>query len=149
MKFLCVACDEVMTRTEVSPIDRGSITLVFQCPRCSNEVAKLTNPFETQVVGSLGVKLGDPASPAGEKDGDASTQASKCPFTDVVRSLGMGEEEVSQGLPWTEEATARLGNMPDFARPMAKAGIEKFARDRAYTQVNGEILSDAREFFGM
>ncbi len=149
MKFLCVACDEVMSRTDVSPIDRGSITLVFKCPRCQNEVAMLTNPFETQVVGSLGVKLGDTASPAGGEDGDGSTQASKCPFTDVVRSMGLGEEQIAKGLPWTEEATARLENMPDFARPMAKAGIEKFARDRGYTQVDGEILSSAREFFGM
>ncbi len=141
MKFLCVSCDEVMTRTEVSPIDRGSLTLVFQCPRCSNEIAMLTNPYETQVVGSLGVELGDEA--------DGSTQASKCPFSDVVRSLGLGEEGGSPSLPWTEEATARLENMPDFARPMAKAGIEKFARDRGCTQVDGEILSSAREFFGM
>ncbi len=149
MKFLCVACDEAMTRTEVSPIDRGSITLVFQCPRCANRVAMLTNPYETQVVSSLGVKLGDPSSPDGEGDGNGSKQASKCPFTDVVRSMGIGEGESSEGLPWTEEASARLQNMPDFARPMAKMGIEKFARDRGHTQVDGEILSAAREFFGM
>ena len=141
MKFLCVACDEIMTRTEVSPIDRGSITLVFQCPRCSNEVAMLTNPYETQVVGSLGVKLGDTE--------EASTGESKCPFTSVVQSMGITSEDGSPGLLWTEEATARLENMPDFARPMAKAGIEKFARDRGYAQVDGEILGEAREFFGM
>ena len=146
MKFLCVACDEVMTRTEVGPMDRGSLSLVFRCSKCSNEVAMLTNPYETQVVGSLGVKLGDAATPAGDGDG---SQASKCPFTDVVRSLGLGEEAVSEGLPWTEEASARLENMPDFARPMAKAGIEKFARDRGHAEVDGEILSAAREFFGM
>ena len=141
MKFLCVACDEVMTRTEVGPLDRGSLTLIFQCPHCSNEVAMLTNPYETQVVGSLGVKLGDAA--------EGSTQASKCPFTGVVQSLGMGDEEVSQGLPWTEDAIARLQNIPDFARPMAKTGVEKFARDRGYPQVDAEILSAARDFFGM
>ena len=145
MKFLCVACDEIMNRTEVSPIDRGSITLVFRCPRCANEVAMLTNPYETQVVGSLGVKLGDTAG----EDGEGSTQASKCPFSDVVRSMGIGEEQGAEGLPWTEEATDRLQNMPDFARPMARAGIEKFARDRGHTRVDGEILSAAREFFGM
>ena len=138
-----------MGRTETSSVDRGSITLVFQCPRCSNEVAMLTNPYETQVVSSLGVKLDVPTAPVEEGDADGSTGASKCPFSDVVRSLGIGEEQVSEGLPWTGEATTRLQNMPDFARPMAKAGIEKFARDRGHSQVDGEILNAAREFFGM
>ena len=72
-------------------MDRGSLSIVFRCPKCSNEVAMRTNPYETQGVGSLGVKLGDTAAAAGDGDG---SQASKCPFTDVVRSLG-GESSAS------------------------------------------------------
>ena len=149
MKFLCVECDEAMTRTDVSSIDRGSITIVFQCASCAKQVAMLTNPYETQVVGSLGVKLDGADSPASEGDWDGSTSESRCPFTDVARELGIGEESASPGLPWTEEASARLQNMPDFARPMAKVGIEKFARERGAAQVDGEIMTAAREFFGM
>ena len=59
MKFLCVSCDEPMKLIEAKPPERGSLSVVYRCPTCENEIAMLTNPFETQVVGSLGVNIGD------------------------------------------------------------------------------------------
>ncbi len=58
MKFLCVSCDEPMKLAEARPPERGSLTVVYRCPHCSHEIAMLTNPYETQVVGSLGVEIG-------------------------------------------------------------------------------------------
>ena len=58
MKFLCVACDEAMKLIEARPPERGSLSVVYRCLKCEHEIAMLTNPFETQVVGSLGVKIG-------------------------------------------------------------------------------------------
>ena len=58
MKFLCVPCDEAMKLVSTNPPDRGSLTVVYGCPKCSYQMAMLTNPYETQVVGSLGVKVG-------------------------------------------------------------------------------------------
>jgi DNA-directed RNA polymerase subunit RPC12/RpoP len=138
MKFLCVSCDEPMKLAEARPPERGSLTVVYRCPHCSHEIAMLTNPYETQVVGSLGVAIGgDP--------GEA--EASKCPFTSVVRDMGIPLEASS--FPWTSEALSRLENIPEFARPMAKTGIEKYAVDRGLTQIDAEVLEQAREFFGM
>jgi hypothetical protein len=54
MKFLCVPCDEPMKLDRVSPVDRGSVTVIFSCAKCGYETAMLTNPFETQMVASLG-----------------------------------------------------------------------------------------------
>ncbi len=141
MKFLCVSCDEAMKLIEAKPPERGSLTVVYRCPNCAHEFAMLTNPYETQVVGSLGVKLGGkPAGTAG---------ASECPFSSVVQDMGAGVEDSSAEVPWTPEATSRLASIPEFARPMAKTGIEKFAKDRGLAQIDGQVLDQAKDFFGM
>jgi hypothetical protein len=50
---------------------------------------------------------------------------------------------------WTAAAEARLANIPEFVRPMARTGIEKFARDRGTLEIDEMLLDEAREFFGM
>ena len=50
---------------------------------------------------------------------------------------------------WTAAAEARLANIPEFVRPMARTGIEKFAQERGALEVDEKILDDARDFFGM
>jgi hypothetical protein len=50
---------------------------------------------------------------------------------------------------WTAAAEARLANIPEFVRPMARTGIERFARERGVLEVDESILDAAREFFGM
>ena len=58
MKFLCVPCDSPMKLQSVGPPDRGSLSVVYACPECGYEMAMLTNAYETQVVQSLGVRIG-------------------------------------------------------------------------------------------
>jgi hypothetical protein len=50
---------------------------------------------------------------------------------------------------WTAAAEARLAKVPEFVRPMARAGIERFAMDNGAAEVDEQILDAAREFFGM
>jgi hypothetical protein len=50
---------------------------------------------------------------------------------------------------WTAAAEARLANIPEFVRPMARTGIEKFAQERGANEVDETILDAARDFFGM
>jgi hypothetical protein len=50
---------------------------------------------------------------------------------------------------WTSAAEARLANIPEFVRPMARTGIERFARERGALEVDDTILDAARDFFGM
>ncbi len=138
MKFLCVSCDEAMKLIEASPPDRGSLTIVYRCPKCAHEFAMLTNPYETQVVSSLGVQVGP------EADGTA-----RCPFPGMMQEMGASLDGSSAAFPWTPEATERLANIPEFARPMAKTGIEKFAKDRGLAQIDARVLEQAKDFFGM
>ena len=136
MKFLCVSCDEAMKLIDAKPPERGSLTVVYRCPSCAHEFAMLTNPYETQMVNSLGVKVGE---------GD---DASKCPFSGLVQDASAGPDE-SAGLRWTSEATSRLENIPEFARPMAKTGIERFAREHGLAEIDAQVLEQARNFFEM
>ena len=147
MKFLCVPCDTPMRLETVAPPDRGSLSVLYSCPECGYEIAMLTNAYETQVVQSLGVRIG-PAT-----DGAAATASGgKCPFPGMVPSSeGAGEHRADEPAPvrWTAAAEARLTNIPEFVRPMAKTGIEKFARDRGALEVDEKILDAAKDFFGM
>ena len=58
MKFLCVPCDSPMKLQTLAPPEGGSLSVVYSCPECGYEMAMLTNPFETQLVQSLGVRIG-------------------------------------------------------------------------------------------
>jgi hypothetical protein len=138
MKFLCVPCDTPMKLQNVAPPDRGSLSVVYSCPECGYEMAMLTNAYETQVVQSLGVRIGP--------DGGASGSGSKCPFGAMVPAT---EATVEEAVRWTSAAEARLANIPEFVRPMARTGIERFARERGVQEVDETILDAARDFFGM
>lgn len=158
MKFLCIPCDSPMRLQTVGPPDRGSLSVVYSCPQCGYEIAMLTNAYETQVVQSLGVRIGPGTGDA--TTSTASTSAversgSGCPFAEMIPATEGTLETIpgraGEPLPvrWTAAAEARLERIPAFVRPMARAGIEKFARENGASEVDEEILDAAREFFGM
>jgi hypothetical protein len=152
MKFLCVPCDSPMKLQAVGPPERGSLSVVYSCPECGYEMAMLTNAYETQIVQSLGVRIG-PENGAGESSTkSASTSGTGCPFTAMIPTEqqaqpGQAIEPIS--VRWTAAAEARLAKIPEFIRPMARTGIERFARERGILEVDEKILDAARDFFGM
>ena len=152
MKFLCVPCDSPMKLQSVGPPDRGSLSVVYACPECGYEMALLTNAYETQVVQSLGVRIG-PSTALGAGPADAPPETgSRCPFTAMIPgNEGVQASLSPESIPvrWTAAAEARLANIPEFVRPMARTGIERFARERGALEVDDKILDEARDFFGM
>jgi hypothetical protein len=158
MKFLCVPCDSPMKLQTVGPPQGGSLSVVYSCPECGYEMAMLTNPFETQLVQSLGVRIGPGARPsdAMATEGGA-TAGSRCPFSAMMPA---GDGALADQAPhvqaadpmvirWTSGAEARLANIPEFVRPMARTGIERFARERGTLEIDDKVLDAARDFFGM
>ena len=150
MKFLCVPCDTPMTLQSVGPPERGSLSVVYSCPECGYEMAMLTNAYETQIVQSLGVRIGPDAG--AQPSNAATTSGTGCPFS----AMSPGESSADVRPPqepiavrWTAAAEARLAKVPEFVRPMARTGIERFARERGAVEVDEEILDAARDFFGM
>ena len=160
MKFLCVPCDSPMKLQTVGAPEGGSLSVVYSCPECGYEMAMLTNPFETQLVQSLGVRIGPDMGAGASSTGSTSASESKCPFTGMIPTEGETRPfDPAQGMPgqagdpipvrWTAAAEARLANIPAFVRPMARTGIERFARENGCLEVDEKILEAAREFFGM
>ena len=146
MKFLCVPCDSPMKLQTVGPPERGSLSIVYSCPECGYEMAMLTNAYETQVVQSLGVRVGV------ERGSGSAAEPNKCPFPAMIPSTeGARPGQTGEPIPvrWTAAAEARLANIPEFVRPMARTGIERFARERGALEVDETILDAARDFFGM
>ena len=173
MKFLCVPCDQPMKLATVRPPDRGSLSVLYSCPACGYEMAMLTNPHETQLVTSLGVRIG-PGGEAqemvrsGQKLGESVDQVERmetaeasrsaaerardggCPFADIVAEMEeAGGTASGSDLTWTEGASARLAAIPEFVRPMARSGIEKYAREHGYPEVTERVLEEARAAFGV
>jgi hypothetical protein len=143
MKFLCVLCDQAMKLVEMAPPDRGALSIVYECPECAHRVAMLTNPLETQVMTSLGVQIGP-------GHGDIA----KCPFSGMVQEMTGGAAVAggATGKPavvWTSAALERLQKIPDFVRPMARSGIEKYAQEKGLAEIDEAVLDTAKDYFGM
>jgi hypothetical protein len=112
-------------------------------------MAMLTNAQETQMVRSLGVRIG-PASEALAAAGAAAgaegaVSTSKCPFSAMLAPKAAAVE----GPAWTPGALARLEAIPEMVRPMAKAGIEMVAKEQGSTVIDETLLAAARTRFGM
>ena len=58
MKFVCLNCETYMGFEKVEKPAEGSLGVFFGCPSCGAKFSMVTNPGETQMVSSLGVKLG-------------------------------------------------------------------------------------------
>jgi hypothetical protein len=161
VKFLCLDCDQPMKLHSTEGPDEGSLTVTFRCPECGFRVAMLTNPFETQMVRSLGVKLGGRAEPARPFETLRSAMASPrpdvfegeagpgsaggCPFAAALGEAAPADE----GVRWEPAAEARLERIPSFIRPMARRSIERFAQERGYGLVTEAVMDEARSVFGM
>jgi len=132
MKFLCLACDEPMKLAETTPPSEGAgIGATFRCPRCGHGIAMLTNAHETEVVQSLGVRIGNGAA------------QSRCPFGAMATSDAPAVTH-DGGLAWTAGALARLDRIPEMVRPMAREGIERYARSAGRGVVDEALLEAAR-----
>ena len=165
MKFLCLDCDEPMKLHSTAGPDEGSLTVTFRCPECGFRVAMLTNPFETQMVKSLGVKVGGASGPAqpfehitssmagaradvfeGDLPAPAEATGRGCPFGAMLNEQN---GEADTGVTWSPEAEARVERIPSFIRPMARKAIERFAEAQGHPTITEAVMDEARGALGM
>lgn len=153
MKFLCVPCDTQMRLRATEESEPGSLSVVYECPECGYETAMLTNQHETDMVRSLGVRIGPAAAAAIANPGTvtaAEAPASRCPFSAMLGGATQPEAAAAPSGPeWTPGALARLESIPEMVRPMARAGIEMVARENGHQVIDETVLADARARFGM
>jgi Proto-chlorophyllide reductase 57 kD subunit len=55
---------------------------------------------------------------------------------------------MSANIAWTNEADAKLKEIPFFVRPAARKKIEKFAQERGVNEITVEIYELAKQQFG-
>ncbi len=151
MTFLCLKCDEQMRFKERDVPGDGTFAAAFACPRCGWKIAMLANPIETQLVRSLGEKIG----------GRPLNEQLEQPLG-LVRSTLLGredafeEERVQSGAggrlrrpTWSAEARDRLARVPKFARGMVKRIYTDYAVERGITEITPEVMNRARSDLGL
>lgn len=69
MKFVCLNCETYMSLEKVEKPEEGSLGVFFACPSCSAKFSMVTNAGETNMMNSLGLKLGAKAEPAASMAG--------------------------------------------------------------------------------
>ena len=118
MKFLCLDCDDVMVFAERQIPGDGTLAAVFTCGSCGREMAMLTNPMETQLVSSMGVKIGGrevPTQPMelartsleGGREG-AFALSEDIPLASGEAAIGgEGANATAGRVVWTAEAASR------------------------------------------
>lgn len=161
MKFVCTECDEPMKFDRNGGLDDdGTMSATFRCPSCEWGVTMLINPQETQMVRSLGVKIGGAtvpsqpmemlkthlANPSESARDTLSTSGSSCPFSTMVQDA---LNTTPGDLHWSVEAEQRLERTPSFVRPMVRRGIEEFAREQGYAEITAHVMDEARVRMGM
>ena len=155
MKFLCIPCDQVMTFAERQIPGDGTLAAVFSCPSCEREMAMLTNPYETQLVSGLGIKIGGRAVPEQPMellrtslDGarpDAFVEADGPPAAATLA----GDVPITGRLTWSADALERLERVPSFVRGMVKRIYADWARERGIGEMTPEVMSRARTELGL
>lgn len=161
MKFLCVDCDEQMVFDERRVPGDGTMAAVFRCPGCGRLTAMLTNPMETRLVSSLGVKVGGRTVPEqplemirsgleGGRD-DAFGDAAPGPGGDGdapearTGPRGTGAPAVR----WSVTAVERLDRVPSFVRGMVKRIYTDWAKERGIVEMTPEAMDRARRELGL
>ncbi|MGE3536347.1 MAG: PCP reductase family protein [Candidatus Tectimicrobiota bacterium] len=163
MKFVCTECDEPMKFEQRGELDDdGSMSATFRCPSCEWGVTLLINPQETQMVRSLGVKIGGSTVAAqpmemlqthlvgapGSLTESSSEGGSSCPFAAMLGDIP-AVSAIPGGPQWSAEAQQRLERAPSFVQAMVRRGVEDFARTKGYTEITTQVMDEARASMGM
>ena len=145
MKFLCLDCDAQLTFTERQQPGDGTFAAAFVCPRCGRRIALLANPMETQLVGSLGVRIG-----GSELDAEPM---------ELTRAIAVTRDDAFEVAPvvplsashprWSPDAQQRLGQVPRFVRGMVKKIYGDFAMEHGIAEITPDVMDRARTELGM
>ncbi len=146
MKFLCIDCDQQMEFQERQVPGDGTFGAAFRCPKCGRQIAMLANPMETQLVQSLGVKVG-------------GRTLDEQPL-ELVREMMQGRSDAfadqqspipnpQSPIAWSAEARARLDRVPGFVRGMVKKIYAEYAAERGVAEITPAVMDQARGDLGL
>lgn len=144
MKFLCLECDAQLTFTKRQQPGDGTFAAAFVCPRCGRRIALLANPMETQLVSSLGVRIGG---------SELEPRPMELTRAAAVTRDGAFQEADTAGADrrprWSSDAQLRLGQVPRFVRGMVKKIYGEYAAEHGIAEITPEVMDRARTELGM
>lgn len=143
MKFLCLRCDETMVFEERQLPGDGTMGVVFRCASCGSEVAMLANPMETQLVSSMGVKIGGRTVP------DQPLELTRSFLAEGRDDAILEDAHAPAGVVWSEDANLRLAQVPSFVRGMVKRIYTDYARERRIATITPAVMDRARTDLGL
>jgi hypothetical protein len=144
VKFLCVECDRQMDFAERELPGDGTLVAAFTCPACRRTVAMLTNPMETQLVASLGVKIG--GRTIDEQPLELTRSAVRGGRDDAFADA----PRVGPARPtWSEAAKARLERVPLFVRGMVQRIYADWAAEHKIAVITPDVMDRARSELGL
>jgi hypothetical protein len=145
VKFLCIDCDEQMRFDERQQPGDGTFAAAFTCGRCGRRIAMLANPMETQLVESLGVKIGGRTlEPEPMEIVRGALVTREGAFVD--------ESSVNGGRVrphFSDASQARLARVPSFVRGMVKRLYTEYAVERGISEITPEVMDRARTELGL
>ena len=146
MKFLCIDCDRQMEFEERAVPGDGTFAAAFRCPACGRRVAMLANPMETQLVGSLGVRIGGRTL---EEEPLELVRSSVQGRDDAFREDSPPGPRSAARPRWSAAAEERLARVPGFVRGMVRKIYSDYARERDIAELTPEIMDRARTELGL
>lgn len=140
MKFLCIDCDRQMEFEDRQVPGDGTFGAAFRCPACGRKIAMLANPMETQLVQSLGVKVG-------------GRTLDEQPM-ELLRGMMHGREDAfaedpPSAIVWSPDAHARLARVPGFVRGMVKKIYAEYAAEHRIGEITPAVMDRARRDLGL
>lgn len=163
MKFLCIECDEKMVFEQRQLPGDGTLAAAFRCPSCDRLVAMLTNPMETQLVSSLGIKIGGTEVPeqplqhvrssvvGGRDDAFVDVETDLNPVAAPVSASPFGQDVPIRGpgVVWSLAAVERLEGVPRFVRGMVKRIYADYAKENGIVEITPAVMDRARSDLGL
>ena len=143
MKFLCIDCDTQMQFEERRQPGDGTFAAAFACPRCGRRVAMLANPMETQLVESLGVKIG------GRVLDEQPMELVRSTVVGREGAFGDREGGAASRPRWSGESEERLARVPSFVRGMVKKIYSDYAAERGIAEITPAVMDRARTELGL
>jgi hypothetical protein len=145
MKFLCIDCDAQMQFEERAQPGDGTFAAAFACPVCGRRMALLANPMETQLVGSLGVKIGGRTLDEQPMELARGAMAGR---DDAFRDAT--EADTSPRRPrWSADSEERLARVPGFVRGMVKKIYRDYAAEHGIDEITPAVMDRARTELGL
>jgi hypothetical protein len=146
MKFLCIDCDEQMSFEERQQPGDGTFAAAFTCPTCGHRVAMLANPMESQLVSSLGVKIGGRVLDAEPMEHIRTSVVGR----EDAFVEGGGRRAEGGGRPvWSADAADRLSRVPSFVRGMVKKIYTDYAAEHDIAEITPDVMDRARSHLGL